>query len=188
MSGTQSNWIAFKELIVTPDLPGLGPEPRDSRRSISDLTQRVDRFMEVRRLPPDLDAPLRCLALLWHDHLEASHGISQQLHTNDGSFLHGIMHRREPDYGNAKYWFHRVGGHPTHPRIADQVVRLLEHREAGDLLERLVPAGRWDPFGFVDACEKAAGPSAVSVPLLQAVQEIEFDALLSHLLTPPPRL
>ena len=56
-----------------------------------------------------------CLAGLWlrFDFLDESHAISQEIKTATGSFWHGIMHRREPDYDNAKYWFHRVPNHPV---------------------------------------------------------------------------
>ena len=47
---------------------------------------------------------------LYVDDLERSHGISQNLHTAEGSYWHGIMHRREGDFSNAKYWFRQAGG------------------------------------------------------------------------------
>ena len=45
-----------------------------------------------------------CLAGLWVrvDFLDESHSISQENHNPTGSFWHGILHRREPDYENAK--------------------------------------------------------------------------------------
>src|SRR5947209_13498680 len=48
---------------------------------------------------------------------EKSHQISQELTTVEGSYWHGIAHRLEPDYGNAGYWFRRVGQHPIFPRL-----------------------------------------------------------------------
>ena len=53
---------------------------------------------------------------LLYDELDESHTISQALETPTGSYWHGIMHRREPDYGNAKYWFRRVGDHAVSRR------------------------------------------------------------------------
>src|SRR5688572_27301328 len=45
-----------------------------------------------------LAAAVRAGLLLWADHSDASHAISQQLETAEGSYWHGILHRREPDF------------------------------------------------------------------------------------------
>jgi hypothetical protein len=176
------DWRAFKKLIATPDLPDLGPRVRSTRLSISDLNQLVERFVADPELSPDLGASLRSAALLWHDHLDESHEISQEIHTRDGSFLHGIMHRREPDYGNAKHWFNRVGNHPAYSEIGIRVKLFLEAEQQSSLLRQLIPRAAWDPFAFVDACEQAACKSGETTATLQAIQEIEFDSLLEHLL------
>lgn len=56
---------------------------------------------------------------LYVDELDRSHRISQGIATQTGSFWHGIMHRREGDFGNSHYWFNRVGDHPAMRNIPD---------------------------------------------------------------------
>ena len=105
---------ALLKAIDTGDLPALGPEQRASAKSIAALGQAVDAL----GLCSSTSNLARSATLLWHDHLDASHDISQNLPSADGSFLHGIMHRREPDYPNAKY--------STPPLRPDKVVDAVE--------------------------------------------------------------
>src|SRR5262245_35045418 len=94
------------------------------------------------------EVPTACRAGLWlaFDFLDESHRISQDLHTKEGSYWHALMHRREPDYANSKYWFRQVGTHPVFADLAKEAA------EAGYPV-----TGAWDAFAFVDACEQANG-------------------------------
>lgn len=94
------------------------------------------------------------------DCLDDSHRCSQSIegvgkHRN-GDYWHAIMHRREPDYGNSKYWFRQVGSHPVFTDLA-RIARDLAPRSNFDRwFSRLWTARGWEPFAFVDLCEAAA--------------------------------
>ena len=178
---TPANHEAFLKLIATTCLPELGPGPRAGVRSNAALNKELDCFFADHKISSDIHATLRSAALLWHDHLDDSHRLSQELHDPNGSFLHAIMHRREPDYGNAKYWFHRVGSHRAYGEIARNVEALFATCDVSKAWRaRLLNAGRWSPDAFVDLCEEnAARPhSDPDYVFLQQVQAIEFEALL----------
>ena len=59
---------------------------------------------------------LRAGIFQWHDFLNESHTLAQSLEGQGehqlGDYWHAIMHRREPDYSNAKYWFRQIGDQP----------------------------------------------------------------------------
>ena len=85
--------------LLTPErLPELGPGSPN---------------LAVKAALQALDLSPACRAGLWllHDFLDQSHTISQDLETKEGSFWHAIMHRREPDASNSKYWWRIVGAH-----------------------------------------------------------------------------
>jgi hypothetical protein len=70
--------------------------------------QRLSRLAKSHARQSSQPALAAALYLIAND-LDASHELSQEIHTHTGSYLHGIMHRRERDFSNAKYWFHRAG-------------------------------------------------------------------------------
>ena len=102
---------------------------------------------------PDAPAPEAALAGLWvyFSCFDQGHEIAQDIETPEGSFWHAILHRQEPDPGNAAYWFRQAGPHPVFADLVNSAARIAAwYPEAGFRMD-----GRWDPFAFIDFCEQA---------------------------------
>lgn len=146
------------------------PESIQSLLELPDhLNELVPRTKSDAKIKSQLDALIvgkgemadciRSALYLRFNFLDESHKIAQGISTTEGSYWHAIMHRREPDYGNAKYWYRKVG---THPVFA------------------VVPGG--DPFAFVDFCESAEGDPAKCKKAVD-LQRAEWQALFNHCLS-----
>ena len=126
----------------------------------------------------DHDAASACLSGIWllHNYLDQSHAISQDLHSCTGSFWHGIMHRREPDYGNSAYWFRKVGNHDVFLKLASPDSPFYsEAVEAGMIVE-----GQWDPFRFIDLCAEVAISPTAQIELCRQITRIEWELLFDY--------
>jgi hypothetical protein len=172
----------LRQLIATAEPASLGPDGRAGTLTTAQIDAALNSALRDVRPTQALRDLLRSLVYLWHDRLDESHRIAQEIETADGSLVHAIMHRREPDYGNSKYWFRRVGSHPAFLTLAVRASELLERAEESDLQSRLVPNKTWDPFAFVDAVEEALhGQFKSKVTALQQIQQLEFECFIENL-------
>lgn len=141
----------------------------------------------------DPSAARCCLAglWLWHDFLDESHEISQQIDTPEGSYWHAIMHRREGDFGNSKYWYRRVGNHPVfailHPSLSEIVNRQSTNLATlPDACQRLCNKPDWDPYLFVDSCasvlnsRRAGSKDPIAYELCVELAKREWRLLFDH--------
>ena len=124
--------------------------------------------------PREVADPLMALACqsgLWllHRFLDRSHEISQRIETPTGSFWHGIMHRLEGDYSNAKYWFRRVGDHPIYEALATAAQDVCA--------DAFASKPNWDPFNYIDRWEAATNSPTPDAPALRRIGRIEWDLL-----------
>jgi hypothetical protein len=149
-------------LWAVPRLPELGPgEPNQSARLALQALTMESAFPVIR----DHEAAQACLSGLWlyHDFLDESHTISQDLPGRMGSYWHGIMHRREPDPGNAKYWFRRIGS----PAVLAQLASAAN----------AMGFSYTNPFDFVDLCERVRGSGSAEEDMAKRVQLLEIQLL-----------
>jgi hypothetical protein len=116
-----------------------------------------------------------------HDFWEASHEAAQ--HADDrgeratSAYWHGIAHRREPDAGNAAYWFRRVGRHPVYSPLAQSARPMFDEEDLTPLAEQLIPKEQWNASAMTDLCTTAKAGTAHE-RLARRIQRLEMWLLL----------
>lgn len=152
---------AIRELVRETYPVALGPGHASTSHC-----QRVGELAQTEATLAAGPGAACCAGLyLKFDCLDASHQISQSIDSPTGSFWHGIMHRREPDYGNAGYWFRCAGAHP----ILDEL--------AADAAE--MGFARFDPFAFIERVA-AVVPESDEAELCRKIQAREWALLFEY--------
>jgi hypothetical protein len=135
---------------------------------------------------PDANRPARlALAaglLQIHDFWDDAHHAAQEADDLGelavSAYWHGIAHRREPDAGNALYWFRRVGRHPLLGPLGIAARDVLVERRRDDLADRLITRqGTWDAAAFISETEAARRGSA-DATICRKLQRLEMLLLL----------
>lgn len=112
-----------------------------------------------------------------HDFWDASHHAAQDAddlgERATSAYWHGIAHRREPDAGNAAYWFRRVGRHPLFATLAAEASRIAGSDEA-----TFASFGSaWNPMALIELCT-GARPGTARESIARKLQRIEMLRLL----------
>ncbi len=118
-------------------------------------------------------ACLRSLLFVAAGDLDRAHVLVQELTSSNASYIHGMIHRIEGDFGNARYWFHQARIHPTAPEM---------YRRASANSLTIASHPVWDPDRVTDLAERArqTRPSEE----LRVILTVEFEVLVEHLSDP----
>ena len=99
-----------------------------------------------------------------------AHETVDDSETPDGCYWHAIVHRQEPDAGNAGYWFRQVGAHPVFPALRERAAAIGVEFGAA-----------WNATAFVDYCERARRePGSEMERKALEVQRAEWQLLFDH--------
>ena len=118
----------------------------------------------------------RGLLLLRNDEDEAAHRVVQADEGQpDADAVHAIMHRREGDFGNARYWARIVDGHPIYDRLSKAVTAVTGTAPVRQ-------SGRWSPIRMVDFCSNLDRSDDAAMTAARIATELEMRLLRDHLL------
>ncbi len=139
----------------------------------------------VAKLLPGASRPAR-LALaagllqiydFWDSSHEAAQAADDLGERGFSAYWHGIAHRREPDAGNAAYWFRRVGRHAVSGPLAQAARPILERHGDNRWTARLVGGDAWNSQAMIDLCT-GARPGSDQETLARRLQRLEMQLLL----------
>ena len=165
--------------FTQPIEPGIQPASQEMHARFSKLDPQT---LAAANPIVDMEMARCCIAGIWllHGFLDESHRISQTLASSSGSYWHGIMHRCEPDYSNAKYWFGRVGDHPIYATLGTAAQQVAAASRDLDQTTYLVSQTYWDPIRFIDLYAAESDCTGPDRQCAQAVGLLEWRMLFAY--------
>jgi len=141
----------------------------------------VERILQIRSASteqlagsPELEDRARLVrAFLFYanDGLDEAHRIAQHASGDLASYMHGMIHRREEDFENARYWFRSAGELPFFPELQGRAAAISE-----DMAKQL----KWDPYLFTTLCERSKYGARTPLKVLGELQKAEFRVFLDY--------
>ena len=161
--------VFITDFLHDAQLPRISArEPVPDQRLIERVAAVGDH--EIGRTNDQESKCIRSLLFVAAGGVEQAHRIVQEISTSAGAYIHGMIHRIDDDFDNARYWFRRAGMHSAAAAMYDRAVR-----------SRLTVASQplWDPILVTDLVETSR--TAGVTEELRAVLTIEFEVLLESL-------
>lgn len=122
---------SVSSLLSREELPSLRPQ-----KSYLPLANDIERL--------DLPIPVLGILHLLNDDIDAAHTLVQSDESNQTSnLIHAILHRREGDYWNSKWWLSRI----DHPFLTSFYKNTNDAKQFVDQVESLL-----DGKGSVTPC------------------------------------
>ncbi|MBC8143771.1 MAG: hypothetical protein H7Y38_20260 [Armatimonadetes bacterium] len=109
----------------------------------AELTAAITDLHTTESIPSNVAALLHLL----NDDLDAAHVLCQADESDPtANYIHQIVHRREGDFGNTRYWIAKTGAHPFYAHLAT--------------LTQTVGASAWNPGDMVTWATRGEGFAA----------------------------
>jgi hypothetical protein len=121
-------------------------------------------------IDPDQFRLVRGGVLYALDELDPAHHLFQEEESSLGSYWHGMLHRREGDFDNARYWFRRAGKLAV---FADL------HAAAHGASPTMARQATWDAYLLTGLCEQARFGGHDLIPECQRLLRAEWEGLLT---------
>lgn len=142
------DWLDSLSLAMPLSLIDPNATPNDA------LIDSLQAAMELSNTPSGGNK--EALLYLRIGQMEPAHSNVQDAQRSIGAYIHGVLHRMEGDYWNAKYWFDRV----RDPLLLDRIRDLIREISLtqGSVLED------WGgPLRLIEACKNRRSVSQEEV-------------------------
>ncbi len=114
---------------------------------------------------------LRAGLFYYHNALGDCHREVARTDSPLTSYWHGMLHRREGDFDNARYWMRRTGEHPTFQEMQGR---------ASDASPHMAKQPNWDPYLFIHLCEQYKYGETSYRKEIGHLQKVEFSVLFDY--------